>query len=400
MPPPKKASHRQNTSSDDKPHAIPQSELDSHTEMQEAETTGPSPNEQADPTTKTEESAGVNAANPQRADVDAEQGETAASAAGEKAVNGTEKGEEKAPKKKGRKRKDDPSSSKGGDEPRKAPRRSGRGAATAQAQSQSSIDPIKMLRFLLSDEAAALCRPADEVEDIARHQQAGVKHPRTYSSSDFTPFEELLCAVILSRPISHRLGMRSIRTIFNPPYDFSSPKRIRDAGEEQRHQALWDAKTQHKAKTAEQIGLVADVVAERFIEGGNEDDTSLERVRKEADYDVEKEREILQTNIKGLGKTGLDIFFRRVQATWTSAYPFADPRTVSSIEKLGLPASAEALRDLIGERWQDLGEAVKGFKGAGMDEKKKRVFVRILEVAVGCDLEAKVDEARSAAEKR
>ena len=140
------------------------------------------------------------------------------------------------------------------DEPSKAPRRSARGAQ------QSSTDPIKMLRFLSSPEPTDLCRPKDEIEDLITRG----RDLRTYSSSAFTPFEELICAVILSRPISHALGLRSIRTIFNDPWDLTTPKALRDAGSEGRRKALDQARTQHRQKTADELGSLADALVESW----------------------------------------------------------------------------------------------------------------------------------------
>lgn len=95
-----------------------------------------------------------------------------------------------------------------------------------------------------------------------------------------------MCAVILSRPISHALGLRSIRTLFNKPYEFTTPKEIRSAGFEGVRRALDDARTQHRQKTAEELVLLADAVVEHL--GDGQDDVSLERVRKKCDYDWDK----------------------------------------------------------------------------------------------------------------
>ncbi|MCJ1226428.1 hypothetical protein MMC12_003080 [Toensbergia leucococca] len=270
------------------------------------------------------------------------------------------------------------------DAPSKAPRRSARGAQP------TPTDQVKTLQFLLSPSALDLCRPHDEVEDL----KARGPDLRTYSSSAFSPFEELVCAVVLSRPISHALGLRTIRTILNKPYDFCTPGKIRGAGHERRRKALDEARTQHRQKTAEELGILADAVVD--VLGDGEEDVSLERVRRESGYDVEKEREMLQKNIKGLGKTGLDIFFRRMQGVWPKSYPFADQRTLAAAEKLGLPNTAKGLRILIDENWEKL---ETGDINAGDEEEKRRkAFVRVLERAVGADLEKKVDQVKAEAE--
>ena len=170
------------------------------------------------------------------------------------------------------------------DEPSKAPRRSARGAQ------QPSIDPVKMLQFLLSTSSADFCRPKDEIEDLKTRGA----DTRTYSSSTFTPFEELICAVILSRPISHALGLRSIRTIFNDPWNFTTPKALREAGSEGRRKALDEARTQHRQKTADELGNLTEALADKL--GDNEDDVEMGIVRKECDQDADKVSTSLRTS--------------------------------------------------------------------------------------------------------
>ncbi len=116
-------------------------------------------------------------------------------------------------------------------EPQKAPRRSGRGA------DKSPSSQPRLLNFLLSKDAEELCRPDEESEDIKTRGDI-----KTYSGNAMNPFEELLSAVIFSRPISHRLGLRTIRTIFNDPYNFNSAKAVKQAGHEKHLQAVWDAR--------------------------------------------------------------------------------------------------------------------------------------------------------------
>ncbi|KAL8741132.1 MAG: hypothetical protein Q9190_006228 [Brigantiaea leucoxantha] len=266
--------------------------------------------------------------------------------------------------------------------PSKAPRRSARGA---QPQ---AVDSTQLIKFLLSPSSLDLCRPKDEIEDIKNRGD----QLRTYSSSAFSPFEELVCAVILSRPISHTLGLRSIRTIFNPPYNLTTPRKIREAGYEGVRKALDEARTQHRQKTAEELVMLANAFAEAL--GDGEEDVFLAKVTKDAGHDLEKEREILKNHVKGLGSTGLDIFVRRVQWLWLAAYPFTDARTRSSLEKLGLPGDAEQLKALMENSWEQLdAEDIEG----DMAAKKRKAFVRILERAVGLDLEGNMDSAKSSA---
>jgi len=256
---------------------------------------------------------------------------------------------------------------------REGERKSERGAK------QATATKAQILNYLLSDAALDLCRPDDEAEEIRK----GGSSIKTYSASVLNPFEELLCAVVLSRPISHRLGLRTIRTVLNAPYHFSTPKSIADAGKEKVRQAMEDAHTQHKDKTAEQIALIADVVTSHFSKDAF--DSSLEKVREQGNNDWDGERDLLQKNIKGLGRTGLDIFFRRTQWLWDEAFPFVDERTARGADKLGLPRNADKLLEALEKNWAKLDTA--SITGDNKAEKIRRAFVLICERATGADLE-------------
>lgn len=269
------------------------------------------------------------------------------------------------------------------EQPAKASRRSGRGGPKAQPSQQA------LLNYLLSKDAEELCRPEDESEDIKNRGDS----IRTYSSAVLNPFEELMSAVILSRPISHRLGLRSIRTVINDPYKFTSAKAIRDAGEEKRHQALWDAKTQHKGKTADQLGGLAEVVLEKLSKDGDKEGADLAKTLE--NDDVDEALDILKKEIKGLGPTGLDIFLRRVQWKWKASFPYVDGRTRQSLKQVGLSQDAEELQNVLEEHWSKLD--TKHLAGKDADERKRRAFVVILERAIGADLEGKVDALLEAA---
>ena len=255
----------------------------------------------------------------------------------------------------------------------------------------SSADQIMLLNFLLSPSSLPFARPKDETEDLKSRPNGGAK-TRTYAASPFTPFEEILNALILSRPIGHTLGLRSIRTLLNPPHNLMSPKLIRATGVDGVRQALDEARTQHRQKTAEQIVLLADAVTDTL--GEDHFDVSLERVREECEHDKEKERAMLQKNIKGMGDVGLDIFGRRIQGLWREWYPFADQKTLDALKKLGLAEDTDDLKSMLEEHWKEL--IVDDVIGDG-EERKRRVLVRVLERAVGAELEGSLDEMKAKA---
>jgi hypothetical protein len=245
---------------------------------------------------------------------------------------------------------------------------------------------LQLLQYLLSPSALSLTRPHDESSALI---SAPKTHLRTYSATTgtLTPFEELLSAVILSRPVSHVLGHRSIRTILNPPYDFTTPGAILEAGLSKCREAMFTARTQHKEKTAAEILHLAEVVVEKFSTTGDGEDTSLEEVRRLGDYDVTKERQLLKGSVKGLGDTGLDIFFRRVQLSWTEWFPLMDERTRHAAAELGLKDDPGDLFGLLDQCWGELD--VEGVGGKDEKEKKRMAFVILLERMVGAKLEKK-----------
>lgn len=255
-----------------------------------------------------------------------------------------------------------------------------------QEPNKSNASPKQVLEFLLSDAAVEICRPKDELEDLLERG----KDIKTYAQL-LSPFEELVCAVVLSRPISHRLGLRTIRTILNPPYEFKDADTIKAAGAEKIHHALDDAHTQHKGKTTEEIELIAEAVM------NNDWHNDLEKIRKQTKNAVDEEREVLRSSIKGLGKTGLDIFYRRIQWLWDEAYPFIDARTQDSLEKLGLPNKPEEVVKLIEQNWQDFKFDDSG--GFDKEERKRRAYVLLLERSVGADLEKKIEDVLAATAK-
>ncbi|KAL2041475.1 hypothetical protein N7G274_005857 [Stereocaulon virgatum] len=262
-------------------------------------------------------------------------------------------------------------------------RRSSRGGPT------TPVDTVKLLNYLLSPSSLSLCRPKDETEDLKTRGA----NARAYSTSTFTPFEELVCALILSRPIGHMLGLRSIRTIFNEPYEYTTAKKIHEAGYEGVRKALDAARTQHRQKTAEEIVRMATMVVKN--PEMDEDNLGMYGLREACNKSVEEERKMLKSNVKGLGKTGLDIFGRRVQGVWEEWYPFIDERTGRAVEELGLPGHAEELRKLVEEKWEELG--VGDIEAQNEAEKKRKALVRILERAVGADLEGNVGALKAEA---
>lgn len=161
-------------------------------------------------------------------------------------------------------------------------------------------------------------------------------------------------------------------------------------------QGVWDAKTQHKEKTATEISELAGVVLDEASNENDKDGSELAAFLTTSKGSVEEKLEALQGKVKGVGKTGMQIFRRRVQWLWSEAFPFVDERTGEALGKLGLPGDAEELRGLVEENWSGL-QKVGELAGEDEEERKKRkAFVVLLERVVGADLEGKVDEVLEA----
>lgn len=271
--------------------------------------------------------------------------------------------------------------------PRKESRKSARSAPKTQPSHE------QLLNYLLSKDAEELCRPDEEAEDIKKRGNI-----RTYANTVMNPFEELICAAILSRPISHRLGLRSIRTVLNDPYNFTNARAVKNAGSEKQHQAFWDARTQHKQKSAEEVGQIAEVVLTKFTASGDKEGTQLQKVLDDNGGDVDKALDAIKANIKGIGPTGIKIFLRRVQWLWKAGYPYVDDRTQLSLRKLGLPEEPEDLVKTIGRHWNKFD--TKNVAGGDEAAKKRRAFTTVLERAIGSDLEGKIDAVIEAASQK
>lgn len=311
----------------------------------------------------------------------------------------------------GQKRKSPPTSASKEKPPKKEPRQGSRASGrTAGGGMGKDASSKQILNFLLSSDALPYCYPSDEL-DAAKSG----KFKKCYSltpPSLFTPFEHLITAHLLSKPLSHTLGMRSTRTLLNEPYSFSTPGGMKAAGEKKIWQALEDAKTQHRQKTA---AYLADMAAQYADPKSSEDagdkgdsDEMLELATQANEGGAKATIEYVKSTVKGMGDTGAQLFCRRVQACegWGEAiWPYADPKAIDALREVGVKvADAEDLQEMI-ERDADfdkIGDMGLIDEKKGVDDKDYEVqtaveFVTVLERAIGCVLEHKVSELKKAA---
>ena len=85
-----------------------------------------------------------------------------------------------------------------------------------------------------------------------------------------------------------------------------------------RYEALSKARTQHKDKTAVQLGRLADKVISEYAE--DDQDTSLAILREELNGSAD-DLAIILKDFYGLGDMAADIFRRRMQKDWEELYP-------------------------------------------------------------------------------
>ena len=148
---------------------------------------------------------------------------------------------------------------------------------------------------------------------------------------------------------------------------------------------MWEARTQHKEKTAAQLGDLATGIREICGNSDDEDDLSElsgVRVRIQGKGTVEAQKEIgdVLKTIKGIGPGVVGIFMRRVQGDWGEVFPFADERGLKAARSFGLVGE--------GDGADELARAV-----GGDGEEGRRKYVRVLDTLVGLELEKKVEEA-------
>ncbi|SOV08059.1 uncharacterized protein UDID_03959 [Ustilago sp. UG-2017a] len=233
----------------------------------------------------------------------------------------------------------------------------------------------------------------------------------SFPNSDLTAFQTLLCAILLSKPISHQFGLRTIETLLNKPYYFRSAKDLIDAGNEGRRAGLWEARTRHKEKTAVQLGSLA----EGIVSLCGEDTDSQDNLRpildkalsqasnKDDSFEVaEQIKAVLTKEINGLGPSRVEIFLRRVQSQWGAVFPFADDRALIAAVKFDLISEGD-LEKGKEHATKKLAEQVAEHVGFPIEDGKKEEdeeaecgrwwFVRTLDVLIGLDIEKKIDEA-------
>ena len=282
----------------------------------------------------------------------------------------------------------------------KVPRQGSRSSARNARSTSSTSDPTpkQVLNYLLSASALPHCYPSDELD--AAHSDSKLKTYSLTSPSNFTPFEHLLSSHMLSKPLSHTLGMRSIRTLLNSPFNLNTPQAIVDAGQDRVYEALESAKTQHRQKTAEYVYNMA----KEYVDDEKMYELAV-AANEEGPQGVVRH---IDGSVKGMGKMGAELFARRVQACegWGEAvWPFADEKSLSCLKECGVDVeTGDDLQRMLEREidWSVVGRMGLNERKVSVGEEGDEVqvaveFVVACERAVGCVLEGNVKALREAA---
>lgn len=148
----------------------------------------------------------------------------------------------------------------------------------------------------------------------------------------------LVLSVLLSARITSGVAIAAAREL--SAAGLRTPKAMREASWQERVDALGRGHyRRYDERTATQLGDGAQLVLEDYR-------GDLRRMHAQADGSVDRLRELL-VEVPGIGPVGADIFCREVQAAWPDLYPYVDQRAAKGAERLGLPASADALAGLV-----------------------------------------------------
>jgi hypothetical protein len=150
----------------------------------------------------------------------------------------------------------------------------------------------------------------------------------------------LVLALLLSARIRGSVAVATARQLYEA--GLRDPRRMAGADWQQRVDALGrGGYRRYDERTATQLGDGAELLTERW--GGD-----LRRMRKEADGDTGRLRDLLQ-EVPGLGPTGADIFLREVQQVWPEVAPYLDRKALDGAARLGLPKDPDRIVRLAGD---------------------------------------------------
>lgn len=176
--------------------------------------------------------------------------------------------------------------------------------------------------------------------------QAGI----TLKDTPAPLYRLLVLTTLLSTRVQSDLAVSATRELVAD--GFGTPERMRDAGRQQRVDAMGRA---HYTRVDEQMSTALGDGAQHVLDeyGGD-----LRRLRRQAEGDPARLRELL-TRFPRIGPTGADIFAREAQGIWPELRPTLDGKATDGAARLGLPTDAAELAGLVpGDRLPALAAAL------------------------------------------
>lgn len=153
-------------------------------------------------------------------------------------------------------------------------------------------------------------------------------------------YQLLVLATLLSTRIRAGVAVAAARELFAAGY--RTPSAMEAASWQDRVDALGRGHyRRYDERTATILGTGARLCLDRWH-------GDLRRLHREAQGQPAQLRRLL-TSFPGIGPTGADIYLREVQAVWPDLRPYADRRTLSGAERLGLPKAPQRLASLVDE---------------------------------------------------
>lgn len=154
-------------------------------------------------------------------------------------------------------------------------------------------------------------------------------------------FQALCLSLLFSAPIRAPVAVNAMRALLDAGW--TTANHMARSSWQARVRVLNDAGyARFDEKTSTMLGDASNLLIERY--GGD-----LRRLRQRAERKPAEERRLLE-EINGIGDVGVDIFFRDVQAAWPELRPFADRKALDGAGRIGLPARAADLAELVGEQ--------------------------------------------------
>jgi hypothetical protein len=151
-------------------------------------------------------------------------------------------------------------------------------------------------------------------------------------------FQWLFSANLFSARISSSIAVDAAKALIDD--GLTTPEKMKNTSWEHRVRILNKASyTRYQERTATFLADLSEHLIENY--GGD-----LRKLKEEAGDDTQKLRELLK-DFKGMGDTGVDIFFRETQAVWKELYPFADKKALQAAGKMDLPKDTDQLAKLV-----------------------------------------------------